>query len=274
MRVCRKDRWLPSRFLPRTESGLLIALHSIKIIMNRYLWIIPFASFLTGYAIMSMLYQSKTTQTPILIGKPVQEALILASKQGLSLRLVAEKEDPELPAGTVLSQNPLPHTHIKTHQPIHCIISKKKEYRVGHFMGKQLDQIKSELDQQTITPHIHFINSSIPAGLCITQEPAPDTILTNKSILLYISQDNSSECIFPNLCQKPVEDVQRFLSAAPVHVQLTHAFEQPADHSCTNCIVSDQRPHAGTIIYLDKQKPISVQLVATPIIISNQEGEI
>jgi beta-lactam-binding protein with PASTA domain len=102
--------------------------------MNKYLWILPFICFLGGYWLMSVVYKTKTLQTPALVGKTVQEALRITANNALSIRLVKEQEDPELPAGTIISQNPLPNTHIKSHQAIQCVISKKNRipYTTSH----------------------------------------------------------------------------------------------------------------------------------------------
>jgi beta-lactam-binding protein with PASTA domain len=105
--------------------------------MKKFLWVIPFLSFLSGYLIMSFIYQPKTAKTPSLIGKSVQQALNLAATQGLSLRLIAEKEETDIPAGTIISQNPLPNTHIKAHQAIACIVSKKTEQKILILLASQ-----------------------------------------------------------------------------------------------------------------------------------------
>lgn len=239
--------------------------------MNKYLWIIPFASFLSGYCIMSMLYQAKTTQTPALVGKTIQEALRITAGKGLSVRLLNEQEDPELPAGTIISQNPLPNTHIKTHQAIYCVVSKQTELRAPKFIGKNLDDCRHELEERGIHCKIYPIASSAPQELCIAQDPAPDTPMSTGTMTLYVSQGNAQQFIFPDLRQKSIEEVQTFLASAPVVVHISHVVEQPEGHSCSQCIVSDQRPRPGTIIHLDKQKPIQVQLIATPVIDAGSE---
>ncbi|HML19393.1 MAG TPA: PASTA domain-containing protein, partial [Candidatus Dependentiae bacterium] len=113
--------------------------------MKKFLWVIPFLSFLGGYLIMSFIYQPRAAKTPALVGKSVQQALNLAATQGLSLRLIAEREEPDIPTGTILSQNPLPNTHIKAHQAIACIVSKKTEQKIPNLIGKSENDIAREL---------------------------------------------------------------------------------------------------------------------------------
>jgi serine/threonine-protein kinase len=238
--------------------------------MNKYLWILPFICFLGGYWLMSVVYKTKTLQTPALVGKTVQEALRITANNALSIRLVKEQEDPELPAGTIISQNPLPNTHIKSHQAIQCVISKKTEYLTPRLMGKKMEDLQSELDTLGISYKIYPIASSAPEGTCIAQDPSPDTPMSSKVLQVYVAKSTLQQFLFPDLRQKSIEDVKSFLSSAPVIVQVSHAFEQPEGHSCCDCIVSDQRPRPGTIVSLDKEKPIQVQLIATPVVSSNE----
>ena len=237
--------------------------------MNKYLWILPFIGFLTGYWLMSVLYKTKTTQAPALIGKTVQEALRIAADNALSIRLIKEQEDAELPAGTIIAQNPLPKTHIKSQQAIQCVISKKTERRAPRLLGKKIEDIQGDLDALGITCKVYPMASSTPEGTCLAQDPAPETPMTSKIMLVYVAKSTLQRFIFPDLRQKSVEEVKNFLSSAPVVIQVTHAFEQTEDHQCSDCIVSDQRPRPGSIVSLDKEKLIQVQLIATPVLDSN-----
>ena len=237
--------------------------------MNKYFWVVPFLSFLGGYCIMSYFYTPKTVRTPCLVGKTISDALRITASQGLSIRLIKEQEDPELPTGTVMVQNPLPQTHMKTHQAIHCIISKKTELRAPQIVGKKVEEVKNELDQLGISLKAHAIASNLPEGICIAQEPAPKAIMSSKTIQIYIAQGNLQQFLFPDLRQKSIEDVRNFLSSIPAIIKISHALEQPEDHICNDCIVSDQRPKPGAIVSFDKEKPIQVQLVATPVVNSN-----
>jgi hypothetical protein len=236
--------------------------------MNKYLWLLPFISFLGGYWLMSILYKTKTIQAPALVGQTVQEALRITAGKSLSIRMVKEQEDPDLPAGTIISQNPSPNTPIKGHQAIQCVLSKKTERRTPRLLGKKIEDMQAELDAMGLTYKIHPIASSAPDMTCIAQDPAPDTPMTSKMIHVYTAQSTIQQFLFPDLRQKNVGDVKNFLSSAPVIIQVSNAFELPEDHTCTDCIVSDQRPRPGTIVSLDKEKPIQVQLIATPVVSS------
>jgi beta-lactam-binding protein with PASTA domain len=234
--------------------------------MKKFLWVIPFLSFLGGYLIMSFIYQPRSAKTPTIIGKSVQQALNLAASQGLSLRLLAEREEPDIPAGTILSQNPLPNTHIKAHQSIACVVSKKTEQQVPNLIGKSENDIINELASLKIDYTFHRVASQTPAGICIAQNPRAGSSLNSKKIVLYLSQGSAYHYIFPDFRQKDIDEVKNFLASKPVTIQISHLLEQPEDHTCSQCIVSDQRPRPGTVVQLNEQKPINVQLIATPVI--------
>jgi beta-lactam-binding protein with PASTA domain len=238
--------------------------------MNKYLWIVPFACFLSGYGIMSIIYKTKTTQAPALVGKTIQEALRITAQNGLSIILIKEQEDAELPAGTIILQNPQPNTHIKSHQAIQCVISKRTEQYAPQLIGKNINDCTPELDTLRIKYKIHAIANSAPEGMCIAQDPAPTAQMANKTLTLYIANNTLQQYLFPNLRQRSIEDVKNFLASAPVVIQVSHAFEQPEGHTCSECIVSDQRPRPGTIVSLNKATPIQVQLIATPVVNSNE----
>ena len=119
--------------------------------MNKLLWLAPFATFIAGYAMMSFLFKTHVVQTPSIIGKNIQEAMRIAAKQGLSIKLIDEKDDPEIPSGLVISQIPHANALIKVHQPISCIISKKTTKITPSCVGLHLDQIQENCKKLGIT---------------------------------------------------------------------------------------------------------------------------
>jgi beta-lactam-binding protein with PASTA domain len=234
--------------------------------MKKFLWIIPFLSFLGGYLVMSFIYQPKSVKTPRLIGTSVQQALSLATAQGLSLRMIDEKEDPDIPEGTVLAQNPLPNTRVKIHQAIACTISKKPELKAPNLIGMSEDSIACERTLQKFGYTVYYVPSQSPVGVCVAQDPMLGLSMSPKKMIVYISQGAGRYYIFPDFRRMGVDEVKNLLAHKPCTVNVVHILNQPEDHVCTQCIVSDQRPRPGTIIQCDEQQPIVVQLIATPVI--------
>ncbi len=228
----------------------------------RYLWLLPFISFLAGYEIMRWWYQPHFQITPSVVGKSLDEAIRLAGEQKLSLQLLADREEPDLPEGTILQQNPLPNAAIKPHQPIYCVISKKKILAAPCCIGKKIDELAGSLSQQGITFKQVSIDSHQPQGTCIAQDPAPGSSLESAQLLLYIAKQPSTSVIVPRFTLLSVPTVKEFLEQSHVTSDIIHEMPQPEGHQCSNdCIITDQRPRAGTIVSFNEQSPLHVQLI-------------
>lgn len=237
--------------------------------MNKFLWPIPFISFIAGYFIMDFLYKSHTTQAPALVGKPVHEALNIAATRGLSLRLIKEQEDPKIPFGTILSQNPLPGTHMKGHQPIGCIVSKQTTAKTPPYTGQLESTIITEAEKNGIKTKIYPINSAAPVHVCVAQDPAAGNPMTAQSLTIYTSQGSAQQFLFPNLCQKNLDEVKSFLENAPVSIQIISGTDEDTSSTQASYIVYDQHPKQGTIVQLDPEKPIKIQLMVTSVVEDN-----
>ncbi len=237
-----------------------------RLSVNKYLWIVPFFSFLLGYLCMNFLFQGNIVTTPTLIGCSTPEALRLAAQKKLNIRLIDEKEDAELPAGTVISQNPSPHAAMKTHQTILCSISKRSECTVPNLIGKRLEDINKELKGLSIKLKSYYVQSPLPQGTCCAQDPMPGTAFDGiKGIVAYIAQKRTLPYVFPDFRQKTVAEVVEFLVSSGIRFEIRHFQEISSDHTCSDCIVSDQEPSAGTLVPLDANQPLKVQLYATEV---------
>jgi len=226
--------------------------------LKEYFWILPFASFLAGYMLLSNIYHSKKIETPTLIGKPLHEAVTLASAHGLNLRMLEQREDAELPDDTIIQQNPSPQTISKTNQTIFCLISKKPTITAPHLISKQYDMILNELRPTGIRARSFFLDSTYPKNFCFSQSPHAQTALESKSMVLYISSGERKPVLFPDLTYKTVEDVIEFLKPYNITPNITPTKE---NYVCSpNSIITTQRPQPGSIVNIDPEKPLYVQL--------------
>lgn len=233
--------------------------------MNKFLWIAPFVFFLVGYSCMSILYQPKTVETPVLIGKTIQEAMRITAPKNLSIRLLDEKEDSELPAGTIISQNPVACCPIKANQSIIVVVSKKTVRKTPNLIGKQLDNITQDLKNTDFQCRYYEVAGTQPSGTCIAQDPSPGAIATDSVVTIYLCNGQTEPYLFPDFRNKSVQTVQNFLTGTPATIDILHTHEQPDDHTCSACIVIEQRPRAGSIITLDPKRPMHVQLRVAPV---------
>ncbi|TET06425.1 PASTA domain-containing protein [Candidatus Dependentiae bacterium] len=228
--------------------------------LKEYLWFLPFISFLSGYVLLDIMYRPKKLETPTLIGKQLKEAIALTSAHNLNLQLLEEREDPELPEGTIISQNPKTHSTIKSNQTIFCVISKNPSIITPNLISQNYETTLLELKKQGIHSNCYFLDSPYPKGFCFAQSPKAQTSLDTKSIILYISDGSTKPVLFPNLKNKSVNEVIDFLKPYNINPSIIH-YPPRNPHDCDKtCIITDQRPLAGSLITLDPKKPPHVQL--------------
>lgn len=225
--------------------------------IKKYFWIIPFASFIAGYILIQFLVTTKELHVPNLMGKSLQEACELLSEQNINIRILARKEDPDLPPHTIISQTPQPNEKIKPHQAVYCVLTAQAQTsRAPELVNKSVTQIKDELAKLGIHANVHLVPSPYPAHTCIAQSPRPGESIEQNTIMVYCASPSKKPIVWPDFTQKPLGIVKEALEAAHIEAQVLHSRHAISDES----IVVDQRPRAGTILTLDEAKPMNVQL--------------
>jgi len=178
------------------------------------------------------------------------------------LQLLADREEPDLPEGTILQQNPPVNATIKPHQPIYCVVSKKRILTAPNCIGQKVDELASNLAQQGIAYKQVLIDSQQPQGTCIAQDPTLGSSLESAQMLLYIAKQQPVSVIVPRFTLLSVPVVKEFLEQSHATFDVVHEIPQSDGHQCSNdCIITDQRPCAGTIVSFDEKSPLHVQLI-------------
>jgi len=235
--------------------------------IKKLVFLLPFLSFLAGYFIIQLLFSADQQNTPNIIGKSLQESCELLSEQNLNIRILARKEDPDLPPHTIVSQTPQPNDKIKPHQSVYVVITAHAATNLAPaLLGKPLDVISEELEKLNLKPIVHLVPSPYPTGTCIAQLPRPNELISKNKITIYCAAENKKPIIWPNFKGKSLGAVKELLETVSITPQIipqpsfmraTHAHNSDFPDSC---IVIDQRPRAGTLLNLDANKPITVQL--------------
>jgi len=212
---------------------------------------------------MHHLFHIPEFTVPSVVGKNIHEAFAILSRHNLNGRLLEEKEDPYLPAGTVISQTPQAGQKIKPYQSLFMLLSKKPSHiNAPHCLHKTNSQITTLLQEQKIRSKIYLLPSIYPKGLCFAQIPLPQEPIDNTMLTLYISDGSKKPIIWPDFTQLTVSDVTTFLHTHAIEASIIHEHPCSSNHTCISCIVTDQRPLAGSLVSLDPQKPCVVQLQA------------
>lgn len=217
------------------------------------LWLLPFLSFIAGYQLIRLLTRTETIRVPSVVGLHMNEAIKILSTDLLNVRILAEKEDPDLHEGTILSQNPEPGQRVKTHQSIFLVITKKPaKARAPQLRGLICEQAQTKAAQAGITLKTISFESPFPKDRVIAQSVLPEREVKNKSLMVYCSEGSTPLRIFPDLKGRSVDEVASFFALYSATVNVQGNRSDP---------IKEQQPRAGTLV--DIRKPLTVQLVCS-----------
>ena len=230
--------------------------------LTHYLWILPFLSFFAGYLLLQRVTNVDQLEAPALVGKQLQSVVATLSEKNLNLRFITQKEDPDLPHGTILSQTPAAGRNVKPHQAIHVVISQKPEkFAAPLLINKSITAIQKELGLQNIRNKSYPVASNKPINSCIAQFPAPGTPLEDNKIVTYLSSGNQKQLLMPDLRGRSAPEVAAFLKKQNVEMEILHSKDPKKNHMHDqDRIIANQRPLAGAFMTLSPEKPLFVQL--------------
>jgi beta-lactam-binding protein with PASTA domain len=227
--------------------------------LKQFLWSLPFFCFLAGYYLTDYLLYVPSIETPGLIGKNINYAIILLSGHNLNLRIIQEKEDNDLPEGTIIHQSPSAGQKVKANQTIFCVTSHQAQTKTApNLINLPLESITERLKKERIRTKAYLIPCNHKEGICIAQFPSAQEPLHQRSIITYISAGNKKPVLFPNLQGNEIGQVEEFLMLYGIKPLIFHASPIDKQHHCKTCRVIEQKPLPGSII--DMSKPLHVQV--------------
>lgn len=238
----------------------------MRISISSYLWIIPFISFFIGYQTLRLIFYSKQVQTPNVLGLNLNDAIKKLSSYQLNVRILKEKEDSDLPEGTIISQSPEPLRNIKPYQSVFLVITCKKPPMISpNMVNLTLEEAQNVVDKKGLNLKKYYLESSYPSDTIIAQIPESGQNMTNDIVTVYVSAGSSSVRVFPDLVKKTVKQAKEFLNEYDLDAKIYHENESKAEgnqnsepHDCKNCIIINQIPLPGTLV--DLKKTFTVQL--------------
>lgn len=224
-------------------------------------WTLPFLAFCIGYFCLQFFITDTTIQTPDLVGKDLLHATKLSSDLKLNLRVIAEKEIADAIPGTIIKQNPLPHTSIKSHQSIFIVITKLPAPVVAPtLINKNQNQIEKICKEKSIKNRTYFLPAHHPAGQCFAQIPQPDQVLEDKKMSSYISTGNQSQYLFPDFTATPLENVIEFLQQQNMQFDVFYKDQKITAPYKQKFTVTYQKPLAGTLITPSNKLYVQLQV--------------
>jgi serine/threonine-protein kinase len=227
--------------------------------LKNYFWTLPFISFILGYQLLALMTVTATLQNPSIIGLPLTEAIKILSDNNLNPRIMAEKEEPDLPEGTILSQTPAAQQRVKPNQPVFLVVARKPAPLFSPpLLNKTTDEVGLALKRFNVHAKQYYLYAPTPREMCIGQYPSVQEPILGKKMTLYMSAGKNPLMLFPNLKSALLQDANSCLGNYNFTTKVFHSTPIEPEHSCSSCTVVDQKPLPGSII--DVRKPIYVQL--------------
>jgi serine/threonine-protein kinase len=224
---------------------------TLSVDLKKWLWVLPFLVCAIGYLIPAYILQEKSFPAPNLMGKTIEQAVILFAQHNLNPRIVGYKEEADLPAGTILNQTPQAGQYIKSNQSLFLVLSQKPPTpHAPSCINKNVTDIRALLHSASIRHTIHYVPSSYKKGYCVAQSPKQGEALTEKPFIVYIANDTNEPIVWPNFIGQRIEDTRDFLAMHAIKPEIVHTKNSGPSHQCHNCIITDQRPAPGTLINL------------------------
>jgi len=229
--------------------------------IRRFAWISPFASFAAGYLLLAYFNQPHEITVPSLVGTTAPQALREAAHHNITLRILREKIEPNLPDGTVIQQSPSAGKSIKEYQSLFIILSKQPEPpATPGCIGKTGDVIRPILKKKGIRARVYFLANKYPRGHCFAQYPQANQPFIEPYLTLYLSLGEQNPVVWPDFTGKLVPDALEQLQVYGLDAHIIHAQKESKGHTNQECIVNDQRPLPGSLVYLDEKHLPHIQL--------------
>ncbi len=225
-------------------------INRVKQFLVSFFWVVPFIAFIAGYLLVRGLTHTEIIKVPSVMGLHLTDAIRALSSDRLNVRILAEKEDPDLNEGMILSQTPEPGTLVKPHQSIFLVITcKPLKPQAPTLLGTTLTQAQTTARNASITLNTYTLESPSPKDRVIAQSVMPQRDVEEGALTIYTSKGSTPLRIFPQLRGRTPDEVTSFFGLYDIPVDLKGPQNRP---------IKDQRPLAGTLI--DIRKPLVVQI--------------
>jgi len=168
-----------------------------------------------AYLTLRILIPPENIEVPHIVGKRLEKAVVLLSKNNLSLRVTGEKYSAKVPPNVVISQVPSPGIKVRKNRSIEVVISKGgKTISVPSLLGMEFREAKVFFSQRDLRMgFLSYIYSSFPRDEIIAQDPpSNEEINQEEAINLLISLGSEKNNFYmPNLVGRKIEKAKAFL---------------------------------------------------------------
>jgi beta-lactam-binding protein with PASTA domain len=224
------------------------------------LWVLPFLSFIAGYVLLHSVSYREVVQAPAVVGLPLAQAVKVLSGCRLNARILTEKEDADLPEGSVISQSPVAGKKIKAYQSIFLVVTRHADKaHAPLFSGLMLSQVQARAQEHNIHLKTYYLPAQAPYNTCIAQNVAEHEELDTPAMLVYVSQGAPTLRVFPTLKQHKVAAVTKFLKNYGLTVITNYVNGRPATPT-KHSRVLEQYPAAGSLVDIIKLSSVLITI--------------
>lgn len=185
-------------------------------------------------------------ETPPLVGLELEEALL---RSRLTVKPESKAFSSKIPAGHIISQDPLPGTPVNPNRTIRVVLSRGADtVDVPDLVGLPLRKARLDLSAVALqTGHQTHILSQRPAGTVLGQYPLPGKPLAKggKVDLLMSAGPRTGPVRMPRLLGLSRDEARRVLSDMGLSERL-YITERPFSGVEEDAVV-EQQPTAGTL---------------------------
>jgi len=211
----------------------------------------------TAYLTLRVLIPPENIEVPQIVGKKLDEAVILLSKSNLSLLVTGEKYSDRIPPDVVISQVPSPGVKVRKDRNIEVVISKgKKAISVPPVIGMEFREAKVFLSQRGLKiGYLSYTYSSLPQDEIVAQDPPSNgKVSQEEGINLLISLGFEKDKFYmPDLIGKKIEKVKALLESTSLSIG-----KIKESSSGKEGIIISQSPAPGSIVTSGEEIELTV----------------
>ncbi|HID32693.1 MAG TPA: PASTA domain-containing protein [bacterium (Candidatus Stahlbacteria)] len=196
---------------------------------------------LFNYMIMPRIVRAKEIPVPDLIGRSLHEARAIARESNLNLFIETYRPDPVYPESVIIIQDPLPGVYVTEGRQISIVISSGLEkVRIPDLSGLELEKGMIILRNKKLTVAVESIPSETMAGIIVSSEPPPDTLVLLRSQVKILVSSGPEYCM-PLLEGKTIAEALKILEDLEISLKIDTA----RTGGDTNLVIL-QYPDAGS----------------------------
>lgn len=159
---------------------------------------------------------------PAMVGQTQEDATGECGQLGLQCTVLATQPSEKYPKDVVMSQAPVPGTHVRAGRTVSLIVSSgvtyatvpDLRYESSRNAGLQLNRLRLQLGKTSMVS-----NDDIPANHVVAQDPIPLTsVRQGTKVSLTLSKGPPSEVRVPDMTGRSIDEARDIAARSDVHL--------------------------------------------------------